>query len=160
MATKSQLDRIVATSRIAAAVLAAAAACALLAIAARLAGVGGTARTGGTAGIGAVAGVAALALAAVAAVAGALAALAAARAVASAARECRQLESAWQESEERFRALAEGSVDGVMTFDAAGRIVFANPAAERLLGYSETELLGRDSAVLLPEFLRPGRSPR
>jgi diguanylate cyclase (GGDEF)-like protein/PAS domain S-box-containing protein len=141
MAAKSQLDRIVATSRIAAAVLAVAAVCALLAIT-------------GTLAAGPGAGIAVLALTAVAAAGGALAALAAARAVASAARECRQLEGAWQESEERFRALAEGSVDAVMTFDAAGRIVFANPAAERLLGYSETELLGRDSAVLLPEFLR------
>jgi diguanylate cyclase (GGDEF)-like protein/PAS domain S-box-containing protein len=179
MAAKGQLDRIVATSTVAAAVLAAASGCALLVVIvaggggaaaggsgsagtiagwmaalAEIAGIAGLARAGGTAGIAAWAVTAAAGLVAAVAGIGAVAAAAAARAVTAAARECRRLEAAHHDSEERFRALAEGSVDAVMTFDETGRIVFANPAAERLLGYSEVELLGRDSAVLLPEFLR------
>src|SRR6185295_2441915 len=34
--------------------------------------------------------------------------------------------------------------EGLYTFDRAGRFTMANPAAERLLGWSEAELLGRD----------------
>jgi diguanylate cyclase (GGDEF)-like protein/PAS domain S-box-containing protein len=172
MAAKCQLDRMLAIIRIAAAVLTAAAGCGVLVIVVALAaglGAGGgsagtisraIARAAGAAGAGGPARALGIAALAVTAVAGALAtlaaaaAVAAARAVASVARERSQLETALHDSEERFRKLAETAVDAVMTFDTAGRIVFANPAAERLLGYPEAELLGRDSAVLLPEFLR------
>jgi PAS domain-containing protein len=147
MAARLQLERIIAISWAAAAVLAATAGGALLALIVVLTAGPGSGGRG-------IAGMTALAVMAAAGAAGAAAAVAAARAVAAAARERHQVETALHDSEERFRALAEGSVDAVMTFDAAGRIVFANPAAERLLGYSEAELLGRDSAVLLPEFLR------
>jgi diguanylate cyclase (GGDEF)-like protein/PAS domain S-box-containing protein len=170
MAERCQPDRIIAASRIAAVVLAGVAGCAVLAMLTAIAagpasagsgGAGGTGSAGlitavvaGLAGAGRMAGLAgALGIAALA-VLGALAAAAAARAVAALERERRQLAASLHHTEERFRALAEGSVDAVMTFDAAGRIVFANPAAERLLGYPEAELLGRDSAMLLPDFMR------
>jgi diguanylate cyclase (GGDEF)-like protein/PAS domain S-box-containing protein len=165
MAVRCQPDRIIAASRIAAVVLVGVAGCAVLAMLTAVAagpapaGSGGAdggliAVVAGLAGAGRMAGLAwALGIAALA-VLGALAAAAAARAVAALERERRQLAASLHDSEERFRALAEGSVDAVMTFDTAGRIVFANPAAERLLGYPEAELLGRDSAMLLPDFLR------
>jgi diguanylate cyclase (GGDEF)-like protein/PAS domain S-box-containing protein len=85
---------------------------------------------------------------------GAVAAALAARGLAAAARERRQLWEAIHDSEERFRTLADTAVDAVVTFDSRGTVTFANPAAERLFGYPEAELLGRDSAMLLPEFLR------
>src|SRR5579862_752501 len=89
----------------------------------------------------------------IAAVCAAAAALAA-RALGAAARERRQLREAVRDGEERFRTLADAAVDAVVTFDSRGTVTFANPAAERLFGYAESELLGRDSATLLPEFLR------
>ncbi|HEV3076577.1 MAG TPA: diguanylate cyclase [Thermoanaerobaculia bacterium] len=85
---------------------------------------------------------------------GAVGAALAARALAAAARERRQLWETIHDSEERFRTLADTAVDAVLTFDSRGTVTFANAAAERLLGYPEAELLGRDSAMLLPEFLR------
>ncbi len=48
-----------------------------------------------------------------------------------------------QESETRFRTLFETMAQGVVYQDASGRIVFANPAAERILGLSLDQMLGR-----------------
>nr|BFD82361.1 SpoIIE family protein phosphatase [Streptomyces sp. Xyl84] len=47
------------------------------------------------------------------------------------------------------RAVLRGLGTGVFTLDADGRITFVNPWAERLLGRSEAELLGRDAHDLL-----------
>jgi diguanylate cyclase (GGDEF)-like protein/PAS domain S-box-containing protein len=43
--------------------------------------------------------------------------------------------------------------DGVVVTDMAGRIVFANPQAERLTGFSQRDLLGRRVEELVPERL-------
>ncbi len=52
-------------------------------------------------------------------------------------------EGALRESEERYRRLVELSPDGII-LHSGGRVVFANPAAMRLLGAeAEQELLGR-----------------
>jgi PAS domain S-box-containing protein len=48
-------------------------------------------------------------------------------------------------SEARYRTLFETMAQGVVYQDATGRIVEANPAAQRILGRSGPELLGRDS---------------
>jgi PAS domain S-box-containing protein len=48
-------------------------------------------------------------------------------------------------SEARYRTLFETMAQGVVYQDATGRIVEANPAAQRILGRSGSELLGRDS---------------
>ena len=45
--------------------------------------------------------------------------------------------------------LFELSIDLLATLDRAGRFTDANPAAERTLGYSRAELLGRRVADLL-----------
>ncbi len=51
---------------------------------------------------------------------------------------------------EYFRAATEG----LIIVDRSGRIVEANPEAERLFGYSEAELLGQPIELLVPEQLR------
>lgn len=51
---------------------------------------------------------------------------------------------------EPFRALVAASPDAILALDGAGAITFANPAAERLLGYTAGELLARRVAHLLP----------
>ncbi len=53
----------------------------------------------------------------------------------------KQTETARISSERRARALFEGIEDAVLVHSPEGRILDANPAATRLLGYSRTELL-------------------
>lgn len=55
--------------------------------------------------------------------------------------EQKQMEAALVASEKRARALFEGIEDAVFVHDLEGRILDANPAASRLLGYSRAELL-------------------
>lgn len=63
-------------------------------------------------------------------------------------------EAALRGSEARYRALFETSGDAVVGLDGASRIVFANPAIERLSGWRPDELVGRELAILQPEALR------
>ncbi|MGQ9476394.1 MAG: PAS domain S-box protein [Actinomycetota bacterium] len=46
--------------------------------------------------------------------------------------------------EEFFRLLVESAPDLVMVLDREGKVTFVSPSVRRLLGYEETELLGRD----------------
>jgi PAS domain S-box-containing protein len=63
-------------------------------------------------------------------------------------------EVALRRSEARYRALYETSNDAIVCVDLEGRIVFANDATERMLGYTPPELIGRDVALLQPLRLR------
>jgi PAS domain S-box-containing protein len=56
-------------------------------------------------------------------------------------RERRQAEQALRESEEQFRVLAETSPAAIILFQGE-EIIYVNPSAERLTGYTEEELLG------------------
>lgn len=60
-----------------------------------------------------------------------------------------------RDSEERLRAVVETAVDGIITIDGSGRVESFNPAAARLFGYSEAEVIGRNVSMLMPE---PDRS--
>ncbi|WP_305824726.1 sensor histidine kinase [Massilia brevitalea] len=59
-----------------------------------------------------------------------------------------------RDSEERMRAVFETAVDGIITIDEAGRIERLNRAAERIFGYAEHELAGRNIATLMPPLDR------
>ncbi len=50
--------------------------------------------------------------------------------------------------------LAETVADAVITIDAGSRILFVNPSASRLFGYSASEMLGQSLTLLMPEALR------
>lgn len=54
----------------------------------------------------------------------------------------KEAEAAVEASERRFRALIENSMDAIALLDAKGAMLYASPAAVRLLGYSTEELLG------------------
>ena len=53
-------------------------------------------------------------------------------------------------SEGRWRAVVESAVDGIIVIDEMGRIEAFNPAAERLFGYNEQDVLGKNVNVLMP----------
>jgi PAS domain S-box-containing protein len=46
-------------------------------------------------------------------------------------------------SEQKFRTVAEAALDGMVVVDSAGIIQYWNPAAERILGYSAREAVGK-----------------
>ncbi|MBY0579960.1 MAG: PAS domain S-box protein [Burkholderiales bacterium] len=51
---------------------------------------------------------------------------------------------ALSESEEKFRSMSGAVLDAVLMVDGDGRLVYWNPAAERIFGYRAEEVLGRD----------------
>lgn len=53
-----------------------------------------------------------------------------------------------------YRSVVATTPDAIVTMDEAGRILFANPAAERMFGYSAAELLGEPLSMLMPERFR------
>jgi PAS domain S-box-containing protein len=59
--------------------------------------------------------------------------------------EQEKAKEASQESEARFRALFETMAQGVVYQDAEGKLISANPAAERILGLTLDQILGRTS---------------
>ena len=59
--------------------------------------------------------------------------------------ERKRMEMALRESEERYRDLFQTLVHGVVYHAADGRIISANPAAERILGLSLDQMQGRRS---------------
>jgi two-component system sensor kinase FixL len=53
-------------------------------------------------------------------------------------------------SEARWRAVFESAVDGIIVIDARGRVEAYNQGAQRLFGYTEQEVVGRNVSVLMP----------
>lgn len=60
-------------------------------------------------------------------------------------------EKALRESEARFRALIENASDFIIVIDRAATIRFVSPSVERMMGYSEEELVGHSSL----DFVHP-----
>jgi PAS domain S-box-containing protein len=67
----------------------------------------------------------------------------------------REIEESLKESEERFRAIAEHTYDGVILTDTNGTIIYWNPSATRIFGYEKNELLGKSGHVLMPNDAYP-----
>lgn len=64
-----------------------------------------------------------------------------------------------QESEERFRNITETSIDFIYQLDMEGRVLYASPAVENVIGYVSEEVLGRRfheyfSPEALPEAVK------
>jgi two-component system sensor kinase FixL len=66
----------------------------------------------------------------------------------------KQAEAALQESEARMRAIVDTAVDAIVTIDERGIIERFNPAAERLFGYTPTQVAGKNVSMLMPSPYR------
>ncbi|HND54716.1 MAG TPA: PAS domain S-box protein, partial [Pirellulaceae bacterium] len=56
----------------------------------------------------------------------------------------------------RWRHVTDTARDAIVGGDSNGLIVFWNPAAEQLFGYSESEVLGQPLTLLMPERFHAG----
>jgi two-component system, LuxR family, sensor kinase FixL len=61
-----------------------------------------------------------------------------------------RLEEELRRSEARWRSIIDSAVDAIVVIDGYGRIEAFNPAAERLFGYAEQEVMGQNANILMP----------
>ncbi|MES1981883.1 MAG: PAS domain S-box protein [Pseudomonadota bacterium] len=62
----------------------------------------------------------------------------------------KQTEGALRESEANMRAIFDTAVDGIVTISERGTIKGFNPAAERIFGYTEAEVVAKNVSMLMP----------
>jgi PAS domain S-box-containing protein len=65
--------------------------------------------------------------------------------------ERKLVEQKLRDSEERFRGIAERSIDGIFEVDLEGRLTYVSPSVERPLGYKPEEVIGTRMERYLPE---------
>jgi len=68
--------------------------------------------------------------------------------------ERKRAEEELRRRELRYRAVSHTARDAFITGDANGRIVGWNPAAERIFGYAEAEVIGQPLTLLMPQRFR------
>jgi len=68
--------------------------------------------------------------------------------------ERRAVEEALRRSQRRFQQVVEAAPNAMVMVDSAGRIDMINAQAERLFGYSRSEMLGQPMEMLVPERFR------
>jgi len=67
-----------------------------------------------------------------------------------AVRRAAEIEEQLRDSEARWRSIVHSAIDGIVVIDRRGRIEAFNPAAERMFGYAEHEVLGQNVHILMP----------
>ena len=63
--------------------------------------------------------------------------------------QVRERTAALAQSEEKFRSISSTALDAILMIDNDGRLLYWNPAAERIFGYRSEEALGRNVHDLL-----------
>jgi PAS domain S-box-containing protein len=76
--------------------------------------------------------------------------------IVSAALERRGMEERLRDSEARYRFLADHALDFISLHDTAGKILYASPAARRMLGYRPEEMMGAPAEA----FIHPDDSEK
>jgi len=72
--------------------------------------------------------------------------------------ERKRMEHLLRESEAKLRNINEVIGEGIYVLDGQGRLTFMNPEAEKLLGWTEAELLGREVHDVI-HFQKADRTP-
>jgi two-component system sensor kinase FixL len=62
----------------------------------------------------------------------------------------RSAPTAHTQAEGRWRAIIDSAVDGIVVINARGLIEAFNPAAERMFGYAEGDVIGQNVKLLMP----------
>src|SRR5579863_875287 len=68
------------------------------------------------------------------------------------------VEQALRRSEERLRRVVEAAPNALVMINAGGKIEMVNAQAERVFGYSRSEILGQPVEMLVPERFRGGHA--
>ncbi len=68
--------------------------------------------------------------------------------------ERKRAEEALQQSEERFRSVAQSANDAIIAADSKGNILSWNNGAHKIFGFTEEEALGQPLTILMPEKYR------
>lgn len=63
----------------------------------------------------------------------------------------RQMLRSLQNNQSRLSTILDTAVDGIITIDMNGRILSFNHAAEQLFGWQSAEIVGQDTAILMPK---------
>jgi PAS domain S-box-containing protein len=66
----------------------------------------------------------------------------------------KQAEEALQESESRLEGIINTAINAIVTTDERQRIILFNPSAEKVFGYSASQILGQSLDLLIPERFR------
>ena len=64
------------------------------------------------------------------------------------------LQRSLDDERQRVAAISDNLVDGLITIDDAGLILSCNPAVENIFGYQQSEMLGQNISMLMPEPYR------
>ena len=63
-----------------------------------------------------------------------------------------EAKSALIKSEQELREILASLVEGVITADENGKVLSINPAAEKIFGYSNEDISGKDLSLIMPNF--------
>ena len=61
-----------------------------------------------------------------------------------------KLKQALNVAEERFRAIAEATPDGIVAADSTGKIIYWNKGAEKITGYTRRAVLEKSGTFFVP----------
>ena len=65
-----------------------------------------------------------------------------------------RIQQALSNNEKRLKAIVDAAMEAIVSIDGKGAIQSANPAALEMFGYDESELLGRNVSLLMPDPYR------
>jgi PAS domain S-box-containing protein len=68
--------------------------------------------------------------------------------------EKKRMQQELQAKEAKFRAISDSAIDAIFMFDEEDRIIYWNPAAARIFGYNEKEIIGEkvNMTIIPPSF--------